>query len=208
MSVEDRARVPQPLRLAGEACERADAARNRKKILAATERLIAEHGIQNVGMDLIAREAGVGKGTLYRRFGDRAGLAYALLDEHSKAFQDAAIRGEPPLGPGAPPAERLEAFLHGLLDLHAAYLDLLEVGETTVPGARFRLGPYPMYATHVRMLVEQIDPRLAAEAVAHALLAPLAADVMVHQLRASQTDPAVPKAALSSLVSGLAAAAK
>ena len=208
MSVEDRTNAPQPLQLAGDACERADAARNRKKILAATERLIAEHGIQNVGMDMIAREAGVGKGTLYRRFGDRAGLAYALLDEHSRAFQDAAIRGEPPLGPGAPAAERLEAFLHGLVDLHAAYLDLLEVGETTVPGARFRLGPYAMYATHVRMLVEQIDPRLAAEAVAHALLAPLAADVMVHQIRVNQTDPAVPKAALSSLVSGLAAAAK
>jgi AcrR family transcriptional regulator len=205
--VEDAPTTLQPLHIAGDACERADAARNRRKLLAATERLIAEHGIQNVGMDLIAREAGVGKGTLYRRFGDRAGLAHALLDEHSKAFQDAAIRGAPPLGPGAPPADRLEAFLHGLLDLHSRYLDLLVVGEMTVPGARFRLGPYPMYATHVHMLVTQIDPRLAADAVTHALLAPLAADVLAHQLRESQADPAALKAALSALVNGLTAAA-
>jgi AcrR family transcriptional regulator len=205
--VEDALPTLEPLHVAGDACERADAARNRLKIIAATERLIAEHGIENVGMDMIAREAGVGKGTLYRRFGDRAGLAHALLDEHSKAFQDAAIRGEPPLGPGAPPAERLEAFLHGLVDLHARYLALLLVGETTVPGARFRIGPYAMYATHARMLVAQIDPRLDAEAVAHALLAPLGADVLAYQLRDAGTDPALLKRALSALVRGLRSAA-
>jgi AcrR family transcriptional regulator len=200
-------RAPQPLHILGDECERADAARNRVKIIAATERLIAEHGIQNVGMDMIAREAGVGKGTLYRRFGDRAGLAHALLDDHAKAFQDATFRGAPPLGPGAPPADRLEAFLHGLLDLHVAYLDLVLVGELTVAGSRFRLGPYSMYATHVVMLLSQIDPRLAAEPIAHALLAPLSADVLAHQLRERGAAPAELKAALSSLVRGLSAAA-
>ena len=55
-----------------------------------------------VSMDDVARAACVGTGTLYRRFGDRAGLALALLDEHTRAFQDALIAGPPPLGPGAP----------------------------------------------------------------------------------------------------------
>jgi AcrR family transcriptional regulator len=206
--VEDAPTTLQPLQVLGDQCERADAARNRRKILAATEKLIAAHGIQNVGMDLIAREAGVGKGTLYRRFGDRAGLAHALLDEHSRVFQEATIRGLPPLGPGAPPPERLIAFLDGLVDLHAQHLDLLVVGEMTVPGARFRLGPYPMYATHIRMLVAQLDPRLEADAVTHALLAPLAADVMVHQLRGHEAEPAALKAALAALVNGLTAAAE
>ena len=55
--------------------ERADAARNRGKVLAAAERLFAERGPSRVSMDAVAAEAGVGKGTLFRRFGDRAGLA-------------------------------------------------------------------------------------------------------------------------------------
>jgi AcrR family transcriptional regulator len=54
-------------------------------------------------MDAVAAEAGVGKGTLFRRFGDRAGLAVALLDERERDLQAAVLSGPPPLGPGAPP---------------------------------------------------------------------------------------------------------
>jgi AcrR family transcriptional regulator len=97
--------------------ERADAARNRRRILAAAAELVDERGIGRVSMDDVARAACVGTGTLYRRFGDRAGLALALLDEHTREFQDALIAGPPPLGPGAPAAERLRAFGEGYLDL-------------------------------------------------------------------------------------------
>src|ERR671931_1733787 len=89
--------------------ERADAQRNREKVLCAAERLFASHGVDNVSMDAIAAEAGVGKGTLFRRFGDRAGLAQALLEEHTVELQEGLIRGPAPLGPGAPPQERLKA---------------------------------------------------------------------------------------------------
>src|SRR6185437_6944321 len=61
--------------------ERADAARNRARILAAAAELVAQRGIEHVSMDDVAKAACVGTGTLYRRFGDRAGLALALLDE-------------------------------------------------------------------------------------------------------------------------------
>src|SRR3954466_16430619 len=87
--------------------ERADAARNRVKVLAAAEELFARHGPDCVSMEAIATAAGGGKGTLFRRFGDRAGLARALLDERERRLQDEMIRGEPPLGPGAAPRERL-----------------------------------------------------------------------------------------------------
>ena len=60
---------------------RADAERNREKVLCAAARLFAEHGVENVSMDAIAAAAGVGKGTLFRRFGDRAGLMQAVLSE-------------------------------------------------------------------------------------------------------------------------------
>src|SRR3954469_14122580 len=90
--------------------ERADAAENRRRVLAAACRLFAAHGAANVSMDQVAAAAGVGKGTLFRRFGDRASLARAVLSEREIALQDALLRGEPPLGPGAPPLDRLIAF--------------------------------------------------------------------------------------------------
>jgi len=83
--------------------ERADAARNRLRILEAAARLVDERGIEHVSMEDVACTAGVGTGTLYRRFGDRAGLALALLEEDTREFQNALIAGEPPLGPARPP---------------------------------------------------------------------------------------------------------
>src|SRR3954451_3879852 len=81
---------------------RSDAVRNRALILAAAQQLFDQKGVENVSMDAIACKAGVGKGTLFRRFGDRASLMLALLEENEAQFQESFIRGEPPLGPGAP----------------------------------------------------------------------------------------------------------
>src|SRR5215210_1729049 len=97
--------------------ERADAARNRERILAAAGELVAESGIECVSMEDVARAACVGTGTLYRRFGDRAGLAFALLDQQTREFQNALIAGPPPLGPGVGARERLRAFGEGYLEL-------------------------------------------------------------------------------------------
>ena len=90
--------------------ERGDAARNRTLLLDAARRLIAERGPDAVTTDDIAAAAGVGKGTLFRRFGSRAGLMLVLLDEDEKAEQQAMMFGPPPLGPGAPPLDRLVAY--------------------------------------------------------------------------------------------------
>ncbi|MFC7584972.1 TetR family transcriptional regulator [Nonomuraea antimicrobica] len=82
--------------------ERADAARNRAKILAAAGEIVLARGVEALAMADVAAAAGVGVGTLYRRFGDRSGLAYALIDEREREFQASFIEGPPPLGPGAP----------------------------------------------------------------------------------------------------------
>src|SRR6187431_692180 len=87
--------------------ERADAARNRRRILEAAERLFATEDPAAVTMGEIARAAGVGRATLYRRYPDPASVAMALLDEHERELQGRLISGEPPLGPGALPADRL-----------------------------------------------------------------------------------------------------
>jgi AcrR family transcriptional regulator len=169
---------PLPLAIAGEAPrERADAARNRCRILEAATMLVGERGIDQVSMDDVARAAGVGTGTLYRRFGDRAGLALALLDEDTREFQDRLIAGPPPLGPGVPAIERIHAFGDGLIDLterHTALL--LAAGPPRAAG-----GPYELYATHLTILLRECAPQLDAEYTAQALLATLGP---AHHLRA------------------------
>jgi len=159
--------------------ERADAARNRERILEAAARLFAQRGVEQVGMDDVAREACVGKGTLYRRFGDQAGLALALLDERERALQLAAMQGSPPLGPGAPPAQRLAAFLAALLDHVEANLDLLHLAQRR--GDRFGSPPYRFHRLHVALLIGEAAPDADAEALADLLLAGLAADVVRYQ---------------------------
>ena len=163
--------------------ERADAVRNRKLILATAQRLFAEQGVENVSMDAIACGAGVGKGTLFRRFGDRASLMRALIEESEAGFQEAFIRGEPPLGPGAPPIERLVAFGHAMLDLAERHGDFLLAAETGMPGIRFRASPYAAHRAHVVTLVRAAAPELDAGYTADALLATLSAELVMHQRR-------------------------
>ena len=157
--------------------ERADAARNRARILEAAGALVAEQGIDCVSMDAVARAASVGTGTLYRRFGDRAGLAFALLDEHTRDFQNALISGPPPLGPGAPARERLRAFGAGYLELLEAHADLMVAAAPTPKDAE---AVFALYTTHLAILLREAAPMLDPQFTAEALLATFGA---AHHLR-------------------------
>ena len=151
--------------------ERADAARNRARILEAAELLVGERGIEHVSMDDVARAAAVGTGTLYRRFGDRAGLALALLDERTRIFQDQLISGPPPLGPGAPAADRLRAFGEGYLVLLEHHAGLL---LAAVPHGTVGRGTHSLWVTHLSILLREAAPHLDPQFTAEALLATLA----------------------------------
>ncbi len=76
-----------------EPCLRADAARNRARLLEAAAGLVAARGADAVTMEEVAAAAGVGKGTVFRRFGDRTGLLMALLDHSEKKLQAAFLGG-------------------------------------------------------------------------------------------------------------------
>jgi AcrR family transcriptional regulator len=168
----------QDLPVMGPATERADAARNRQKILCSARRLVDELGLANVSMDDIAADAGVGKGTLFRRFGDRASLAHALLDATESAFQEQLIRGEPPLGPGAAPCQRVIAFGEAMIDLCVERRDLMV--EVQAGGRWLRTGIYAGYRAHVAFLVAQAAPEQDAEYAADALLSMVRADLVHH----------------------------
>jgi AcrR family transcriptional regulator len=163
--------------------ERADAARNRGAIICAAQRLVAERGVDRVTMDEVACAAGVGKGTLFRRFGDRIGLLRALLDERERAFQEDFIRGEPPLGPGAPAGERLIAFGHRMLDEIELQGDLMVEAEAGAPGERLLHSVYAAHRVHVATLVRALQPAGDSDYVADVLLGTLAAEVVLYQRR-------------------------
>ena len=175
---------PIDLPVVGSPSMRSDAARNRMLILAAAERLFAKNGVTCTSMDAIAAEAGVGKGTLFRRFGDRGSLVFALLDSTAREFQDRFISGPPPLGPGAPPVERLTAFGNALLAHTTEHGNLLlGAASAGAPISRLDAGPYASYRTHIAMLVREAAPELDAEYTADALLAPLRPEAVFYQLR-------------------------
>src|SRR6266700_638216 len=75
--------------------ERADAARNRRLLLATAREIIAGQGADKLTMDGLAERAGLGKGTVFRRFGTRAGIFQALLDDEERAFQEQVLAGPP-----------------------------------------------------------------------------------------------------------------
>ncbi|MGK4595883.1 TetR/AcrR family transcriptional regulator [Amycolatopsis sp. w19] len=170
--------MPEDLLANGPGRERSDAARNRAKILEAAEGLFAARPAADITMEDIAKAAGVGRATLYRRYPDRSAIAVALLDEHERELQERLLAGPPPLGPGAPPAERLAAFYAAMIGLLARHAHL--VLGTEVGHSRFTTGPYRLWRTHVRHLAEQAsapDPDVLADI----LLAPLAVEVFLHQ---------------------------
>ncbi|MFE3442114.1 TetR/AcrR family transcriptional regulator [Nocardia sp. NPDC059180] len=179
--------------------ERADAARNRAKVLAAAAELFADRDPRTVTMDDIAKAAGVGRGTLYRRYPDTNSIAVALLDEHERALQQRLLRGEPPLGPGAAPAERLAAFYEAMVELLENHSGLVLGAETG--GARFGTGAYGFWFAHVRALLRaaELDN---PDALIDPLLAPLAAEVYQQQ-RARGLAPAQITGALRQLAHAL-----
>lgn len=163
-----------------EPCLRADAARNRARLLDAAAKLIAEHGAAGVTMEAVAAAANVGKGTVFRRFGDRTGLLTALLDHSERKFQAAFLTGPPPMGPGAPPVERLRAFGHALLRRTVDELDLQLAAEPD-PARRYSVPARRVLHGHLLLLLRQAVPAADCELLAHTLMGYLN-PALVHHL--------------------------
>lgn len=171
--------------------ERSDAARNRRMILGAARSLFEERGVTCVTMEEISRAAGVGKGTLYRRFPNKGVLCQALLDEPTREFQRETMEivGEP----GVCSLEKLDRFLDRLVRFTEDNLDLLYGGEEPLWGsirlARFRSPAYDWRRWTVLGLLRkaakegEVAEDLDLEYLASALLAPLEVDLYYHQRR-------------------------
>ncbi|MGA9489730.1 MAG: helix-turn-helix domain-containing protein [Mycobacterium sp.] len=160
--------------------ERGDAARNRALLLDAARRLVTERGADAVTMDDIAAAAGVGKGTVFRRFGSRAGLMMVLLDEDERIMQQAFMFGPPPLGPDAAPLDRLLAFGRDRLRFTHTHHELLSAASRN-PASRYGAAA-AVQRTHVRMLLTSAGTTGDLDSQTDALLALLEADYVEYQL--------------------------
>src|SRR3984957_13781932 len=118
--------------------------------------MLAEQGAARLTMDGLAERAGLGKGTVFRRFGTRAGIFQALLDDDEREFQQRVLSGPPPPGPGAAPLERLIAYGRARAVFIVSGPDNprpAQYGSQPTPaGART-----PMPQVHIRMLLGQLS---------------------------------------------------
>jgi AcrR family transcriptional regulator len=183
--------------------ERADAVRNRRAILAATEELLAAHHPRDISMEQVAVAAGVGKGTIFHRFGNRMGLMRELMIERAQALEEAVTAGPPPLGPGAPDRERLLAFLDAIIEVVGRNKSLLaelayagiadppsseakEVGEAKEHAGQDR-NDHPVYRFwhgHISALIAAQRPDADADMIAHLMLGSLHSEPILAQLAA------------------------
>jgi AcrR family transcriptional regulator len=167
--------------------ERADAARNRRHLLATAREMLAEQGADTLTMDGLAERAGLGKGTVFRRFGTRAGIFRALLDDAEHAFQERVLSGGPPLGPGAPPLDRLVAYGQARV---AFLIEHADVARATLDGGQpIPAGSStPLSQLHIRVLLGQLDLG-PADLDMLAVLGPADLDMLAVQLTAALDGP-------------------
>lgn len=169
--------------------ERADAQRNRLHLLATAREMLAELGADRLTMDGLAERSGLGKGTVFRRFGTRAGIFRALLDEGERAFQERVLSGPPPLGPGAAARERLVAYGRARVTF---LIEHREIGRATLDSRQpVPAGAQtPLSQTHIRMLLGQLSPGVGdLDILAVQLTAALDAPLLLY-LSAADPEPA------------------
>ncbi|WP_030435895.1 TetR/AcrR family transcriptional regulator [Actinoplanes subtropicus] len=188
--------------------ERADAARNRQAILRATEELLTRLPPEQISMERVAAAAGVGKGTVFHRFGSRAGLMRALMQERAMVLQEAVVDGPPPLGPGAPARERLLAFVDGVIEVvsrNKGLLAALDHAEAVVSAKIPDDDPPPLHAIwhrHIAGLLHEARPGLDADVTAHLILASLHSDP-IQRLVVTGEGAARVAAGLRTLITGV-----
>ncbi|WP_128374668.1 TetR/AcrR family transcriptional regulator [Streptomyces cavernae] len=186
---------------------RADAARNRARLLEAASCMVAEQGAANLTMDAVAAAANVGKGTLFRRFGDRTGLLLALLDHRERQLQAAFLTGPPPLGPEAPAGERLRAFGPAVIRHEHTHDDLYLAARADVT-RNYTLAPHRLRLTHVTLLLREAGAGGDTELKAQVLLSYLDPMLVNHLLTRRGMSLERLEAGWYDLVEGLAPGAR
>ncbi|MFE4543584.1 TetR/AcrR family transcriptional regulator [Arthrobacter sp. NPDC056727] len=172
----------------GSGAERSDAARNRELLLCAARQLVEECGADGVTMDKLAERAGVGKGTVFRRFGNRAGLMMTLLSDAEADFQGRFMFGPPPLGPGAQPVERLIAFGAERIRYVMEFGELARAAEASLHN-RFEAPAAVLWHRHIEHLLRSAGFSADPWLMAMSLSATLEPERLLHAVRVQHISP-------------------
>ncbi len=136
---------------------RADAVKNRARLLETAARLFDTHGIDAVSMSQVAQEAGVGKGTLYRHFNSKTALALALLDQEQRALQERTLQ-RLRSDHDAPPLALLRWFMAEVLAFTDRHLDLLYIANDASAPPTLELGAHQWWRQTIRALLQRAQP--------------------------------------------------
>jgi len=110
---------------------RADAARNRARLLDAATASFAERGVET-SLDDIAKAAGVGIGTLYRHFPTREDLVLAVYGAQIEALDERSRE----LAASDDPGEALREWMRGFVDFYAVKQGMVTLLRTMMNGSR------------------------------------------------------------------------
>jgi AcrR family transcriptional regulator len=135
---------------------RADAVKNRRVLLDTARRLFSQRGVEAVCMSLIAEEAGVGKGTLYRHFTNKTELCQALLDDDQRELQERAFEK---LRSGIPPLESLRWFLPEVAAFVDRNMEFLHTGAAGAAGSALAYPAHSWWRQTIRGLLQMLHTR-------------------------------------------------
>ncbi|MDT0270757.1 TetR family transcriptional regulator [Streptomyces sp. DSM 44915] len=135
---------------------------------------------ETVTMADVAAAAGVGKGTLFRAFGDRTGLIRALHASRLAPLSAAIRTGPPPLGPTTPPRRRVLALLDATLCFKLDNRHLTLALEEAGSDSPYRTEHYDHWHDLLRDTLARIPAPGDPAFTAHALLAATRADLVSH----------------------------
>lgn len=154
----------------------------------AARELLDECGADSLTMDKLAVRAGVGKGTVFRRFGSKAGLMMNLLSDAEAEFQGRFMFGPPPLGPGAAPLERLVAFGGARIGYVLEFGDLARLAEQSTRN-RFEVPAVILWHSHIEMLLRAAGMEADPWLMAGSLSATLDTERILHAVRVQGVTP-------------------
>jgi AcrR family transcriptional regulator len=151
---------------------RVDAVRNQRVIVEVAGDLLCHHG-PRVSMDAIASAAGVGKGTLFRRFGDRDGLIRAVVDERTAQWwQEASLRAADVTIPAKDRAIRLVDELFELIVMRLRPL-MAAMEQTECTG-----GPQPRWSARLAELIAEVRPDADADFLAKVIIGSMRSEMV------------------------------
>ncbi|MEV6682795.1 TetR/AcrR family transcriptional regulator [Streptomyces erythrochromogenes] len=186
--------------------ERADAQRNREAVLAAADALFAASGSPHgVSMDDIAAAAGVGKGTLFRRFGDRAGLIAAVITSRLEPLRRTVREVQETAG--SSPRQQVADLLDAALTFKIENRNLMSAAEDAGISSPYQAQHYGWWHETLRTALDRVPGVHAPDFTAHALLAAIRADLVAHLIDERKMSPEDLRSALAAHLDNVLGAA-